>query len=48
MSQRSESEASKVWRSLLTGYVADQSLADAIAEAEIYVATDATNMPWTH
>ena len=39
MSQRSESEASKGYgESLLTGYVADQSLADAIAEAEIYVA----------
>ena len=34
------SEASKGYgESLLTGYVADQSLADAIAEA--------TNMPWT-
>lgn len=39
MNQRSESEASKGYgESLLTGYVADQSLADAIAEAEIYVA----------
>ena len=39
LSQRSDSEASKGYgESLLTGYVADQSLADAIAEAEIYVA----------
>lgn len=39
MNQRSELEASKGYgESLLTGYVADQSLADAIAEAEIYVA----------
>ena len=39
LSQRSESEASKGYgESLLTGYVADQSLADAIAEAEICVA----------
>ena len=38
-SQRSESEASKGYgESLLTGYAADQSLADAIAEADIYVA----------
>ena len=39
MSEPSESEASKGYgESLLTGYAADQSLADAIAEADIYVA----------
>ena len=39
MGQPSESEASKGYgESLLTGYAADQSLADAIAEADIYVA----------
>ena len=39
MGQASESEASKGYgESLLTGYAADQSLADAIAEADIYVA----------
>ena len=38
-SEPSESEASKGYgESLLTGYAADQSLADAIAEADIYVA----------
>lgn len=37
--QSSESEVSKGYEeSLLTGYAADQSLADAIAEADIYVA----------
>jgi len=36
---RSDSEASKGYgESLLTGYAADQSLSDAIAEADIYVA----------
>ena len=39
MGKPSESEASKGYgESLLTGYAADQSLADAIAEADIYVA----------
>ena len=39
MGQPSESEASKGYgESLLTSYAADQSLADAIAEADIYVA----------
>ena len=39
ISESSESEASKGYgESLLTGYAADQSLADAIAEADIYVA----------
>jgi pilus assembly protein FimV len=39
--QSSNSEVSKGYReSLLTGYADDQSLADAIAEADIYVAYD--------
>jgi pilus assembly protein FimV len=39
MSESGESEASKGYgESLLTGYAADQSLADGIAEADIYVA----------